>query len=347
MPHDPRNIIIKMPNWLGDAVMATPVLSDVRSKWPQAKLTAMCQSNIEPLLAGNPHVNEIFSYKKPSGWIHRAWHKDVIVPLQHGEYDLGILLTNSLSSAWWFWKGHVKNRIGFAKGIRGLFLDKAIPFPKNCARQHLVHTYKMLIEQIGIPLSATSPKLYLSEEEKKTAAELLKRYGINQDDIIVGINPGAAYGSAKCWLPDRFKEVTKKLLEKPNLYVLFFGDYNGKPLVDQICKDMPERVLNLAGKTKLRELMALINACSLFLTNDSGPMHIASALHVPLLALFGSTSQIKTGPYNGGQVIHKHVECSPCYLRTCPKPDFPCMTRISSDEVLDELKKMIEEGFRR
>src|SRR5690606_25793788 len=109
--------------------------------------------------------------------------------------------------------------------------------------------------------------------------------------------------------------VTKKLLEDPDVHVMYFGDPTGAPLVHQICESLPERVIDLAGRTSIRELMALIKCCSAFLTNDSGPMHIAAALGTPLLALFGSTNEVKTGPYPQGEVIHKHVECSPCYKR--------------------------------
>ena len=124
--------------------------------------------------------------------------------------------------------------------------------------------------------------------------------------------------------------------------MVYFGDPAGAPLVHDICKNLPEGVINLAGKTSLRELMALINSCSIFLTNDSGPMHIAAALHVPLLALFGSTSEIKTGPYGTNSLIHKHVECSPCYKRTCPI-DFRCMKSIEVEEVYQELQKLISD----
>jgi heptosyltransferase-2 len=123
--------------------------------------------------------------------------------------------------------------------------------------------------------------------------------------------------------------------------VFYFGDMQGAPVVNEICENMPPRVLNLAGKTSLRELMALIDRCSVFLTNDSGPMHIASALGVPLLALFGSTSPVKTGPYNGGEVVNKRVMCSPCYRRTCPI-DFRCMTSISAEEVYQKLGVMLD-----
>lgn len=330
-----------MPNWVGDLVMATPLLEDLRHHFPDAKITAMAKSSLAPILEHDPNINEVFAFKKPSGWVHNIHSNEIIDPLRFGKYDLGILTTNSLSSAWWFWRGLVENRVGFATNLRSLLLDKAVPFPKNKETQHLVITYKHLLLPLGIPISTTAPKLYISQDEKEAAKTLLASYGVTPKSIVVGINPGAAYGSAKCWLPERFKEVTHKLLQNPNVYVVYFGDNIGAPLVHEICQNMPERVVNLAGRTTLRELIALISSCSIFLTNDSGPMHLASALNIPLLALFGSTSDVKTGPYNGGKVIHKHVECSPCYQKVCPI-DFRCMTKIGVNEVYNDLEHMIE-----
>lgn len=337
----PKNIIVRMPNWLGDLVMATPVLTDLRNHWPNAKITAMCQGALGDVLQEDPHIDEILNFKRPSGWIHRKEHGDIIQPLQQGQYDLGILLTNSFSSAWWFWRGGVQNRLGYATHLRSWLLDYPIPFPPNKDKQHLVKTYKMLLDPLGIPLSDTSPKLYITEQEKQKVKDKFSKFDVKSDDIIVGINPGAAYGSAKCWLPDRFKQVAKMLLSNPQIKILFFGDKFGAPLVNEICGELPsERVIDLAGKTTLRELIAFIQACDIFLTNDSGPMHIASALGVRLLALFGSTSDVATGPYAGGKVIHKHVPCSPCYRRECPI-DFRCMKRIEVKEVYQQLEDLL------
>lgn len=342
LKESPKNILVKMPNWLGDLVMATPVLADLRAKWPEAHITAMCQSNVAAVLQHDPNINEVFSYKKPNGWIPHQQHWDLIEKIRLGKYDLGVLLTNSFSSAWWFWQGNVQNRIGYSCNLRSLFLNKAVPYPKNKETQHLVITYKMLLEPMGIPLTGSAPHLYVTDQEIKSGHELLEKLGIQiGKDIIVGINPGAAYGSAKCWLSERFKEVTHKLLTNPKVRVVYFGDPAGASLVNEICHDMPDRVINLAGKTTLRELIVLIKTCSIFLTNDSGPMHISAALNVPLLALFGSTSDVKTGPYGSGKVIHKHVECSPCYKKICPI-DFRCMKRIEVDEVYRELEKMLK-----
>lgn len=342
----PKNILVRMPNWVGDVVMATPILTDICHRWPEAKVTAMCQSNIAPLLQHDPHLDELFSFQRPSGWLPHQQHWNIIKTLRQGQYDLGVLLTNSLSSAWWFWIGNVKNRIGFAGDGRNLLLNKSVPFPEERNKQHLVLTYKSLLQPLGIPISKTEPALYLTQEERDAAHELFKKCGaIVGKHTIVGINPGAAFGSAKCWLPDRFSAVTRCLLEDPNTYVVYFGDASGASLVNGICKDMPDRVINLAGKTTLRELMACIQSCTVVMSNDSGPMHMAAALKIPVLGLFGSTSDLISRPYGIGRVIHKHVECSPCFRKTCPI-DFRCMTRIEVDEVYQTLLDMIAEVHR-
>ncbi|MGE3954099.1 MAG: lipopolysaccharide heptosyltransferase II [Parachlamydiales bacterium] len=329
-------IIVRMPNWIGDLVMATPLLTDLRRAFPEAEICAMCTAKLAPLLEHDPDINELFAFSRPSGWIKKEEGRDVVGTIRAGRYDLGILTTNSLSSAWWFWRGGVKRRLGFKTDGRWLFLNEGLPLPKTIEEQHLVLTYKALLEPLGISPSATKPRLYLQPDEIEAARALLAKRGVPPGAKIVGVNPGAAYGSAKCWLPERFREVIERLLEDPNLYVLCFGDSSGAPLVKQICSGLPNRVINLAGGTTLRELVALISLCDVVLTNDSGPMHIAAAMKRPLVAIFGSTSDLKTGPYGEATVIHKHVFCSPCYLKECPI-DLRCMSRITASEVYSAL----------
>ncbi|MBS0604891.1 MAG: lipopolysaccharide heptosyltransferase II [Verrucomicrobia bacterium] len=337
---EPRNIIVRMPNWIGDLVMATPILSDLRRAYPKARITAMCRSPICELLKEDPEIDELFCFSKASGFGRRAERRSIIEKLRRGNYDLGILLTHSFSSAWWFWLGKVQNRLGYECNGRKLLLTHSLPFPEKIQRQHLVVTYKMLLEPLGLPVSDAPPRLYLSSKEINDAKVLLRQHGIPDGALVVGINPGATYGSAKCWLPERFREVTDKLLKDKEIYIVYFGDQATANLVKEICAGLPSRVVNLAGMTSLRELSSLISACDVILTNDSGPMHIADALGTPIVALFGSTSEIVTGPYRSGTLIHKHVECSPCYQRTCPI-DFRCMKRIEADEVYEAIIKIL------
>lgn len=333
---EPKSIIIRMPNWIGDFIMATPILSDVRRAFPKASITAMCRIGVCQLLEMDPDINEIFCFSKTSGFNRRDSHRDLIEKIRQGKYDLGILLTNSFSSSWWFYRGHVSYRIGYRDNFRSFLLTHPIHPPSQLRKQHLVKTYKMLLSVLGIPVSKTAPRLYLADQEIRAAQELLKQQGMQEGDILIGINPAATYGSAKCWLPERFVEVAHKLLQNEKTHLVFFGDQESVPLIKSICRTLSARAINLAGLTSLRELASLISLCRVFLSNDSGPMHIADALGVPVVALFGSTNEIVTGPFSQGRVIHKHVTCSPCYKRTCPI-DFRCMKAIEVEEVYQQV----------
>lgn len=332
-----------MPNWVGDLVMATPLIEDLKIRYPESNLTVMCRSPISDLLKSDPYIDELFSFQNLKTSVRRLQNRSIIKKLHTGSYDLGILLTNSLSSAWWFWQADVKYRLGYSGHFRKSLLTHPRPFPENKQQQHLVYTYKQLLEPLGIEVSKTSPRLIVTDEEKKGASELLKRFNITEESILIGINPGAAYGSAKCWLPERFRDLAMRLLDyDEKVRVIFFGDANGSELVRTITAGLCSRVVNFSGLTTLRELMALIQKCDAFLTNDSGPMHIADALGTPLLALFGSTNEIATGPFLQKNVLKKEVECSPCYKRVCPI-DFRCMTRIQTDEVLQRLLQIVKQ----
>lgn len=333
----PRQVLVRMPNWLGDFVMATPILTDLRHHWPETKITALCQGSLGSLLQGDKSVDTVISLTRKKGFWNRLWNSDFLKE----KYDLGILLTNSFSSAYFLWRSHIPIRIGYADHFRSLLLTHPVPFPPQKETQHLVITYKHLLEPIGIALSNTDPHLYISSAEKEESLKYLSSLGVCDSDILIGINPGAAYGSAKCWPSERFRALNTYLLKHSRVKLIYFGDSGQTELVREICRDFPsDKVLNLAGKTPLKQFISLIDRCHLFVTNDSGPMHVASALGIPLIALFGSTSSVKTGPYKGGTIIHKHVPCSPCYKRTCPL-DFRCMREITAEEVYQTIMAKI------
>lgn len=297
--------------------MATPVLEDLRKMYPGAKIVALCSGVLGELLEGNPYVDEVTTFSRK----RRFFPEGLISKLRKERYDLGVLLTHSFSSAWHFWIGGVKKRVGFYKRWRAFLLSKSVDFPAE--QEHLVLTYKRLIG----PFDDSSPGLFIPSREKKWGKTL------------VGINPGAAYGSAKCWPLEKFREVIQRwIAEVPNSEIYVFGDKHTKALVDEICQGL--HVHNLAGKTTLKELVQEIGRLDVFLTNDSGPMHIAASLKVPLVAIFGSTNPHATGPYKWGKVIYKGVSCSPCYKRECPI-DFPCMKEVTVDEVVKEMKRAL------
>jgi heptosyltransferase-2 len=332
------NILIRMPNWIGDLVMATPLIRDLRRHFPSASLTAMARRPICQLLEKDPHIDELFSFEKPPRTLLRRDEKrSVIAKLRGGKFEIGVLTPNSFSSAWWFWQGGVRRRIGFSGGWRRWLLTDPIPMPPR-GSEHQVELYKRLLAPLGIAGSKTLPYLVLDGQDRAEAQELLRQRGYQKGTPLIGINPGAAYGSAKCWLPERFRSLAEQLLSEGNDLV-FFGDTATAPLVKEICRNLPQRAMDLSGATSLRELMAAIELCDLLVTNDSGPMHIAAALGVPVVALFGSTDDRATGPYGQAEgVIHKRPRCSPCFQRKCPI-DFRCMKEITVEEVVKKVRE--------
>ncbi len=335
----PANILVRMPNWVGDLVMATPVLSDLRDAFPKAQITAMSQSPTAELLQHDASIDELFTFTRPENkFLRREELRNITRKIETGKFDTAILLTNSFSSAWWCWQGKIERRIGYPAYFRSLILTDVVSWPKE--KIHQVDLYKRLLEPLGIPHSDTQPRLYVSKKEVAASKELLYQRGYIDGKKLIGINPGATYGSAKCWPAERFRELALELSK--DAFVVFFGDTATSKMVREICQGLPENVLNLAGVTTLRELACIIKDCNLLITNDSGPMHIASAFNTPLVALFGSTDEIVTGPYGKPDaVINKHASCSPCLKRVCPI-DFRCMKEISVREVAAKAKECLD-----
>lgn len=333
--HEPQNILVRMPNWIGDLIMATPVLTDLRNAFPKASITAMCKAPLCELLKEDQTIDELFCFTRPSNDFVRRQERDIIAKIQSGKYDVGVLTTNSFSSAWWFWQGRVKRRIGYSAHMRRLLLNNPLQFPKG--KEHIVDSFKRLLHPLGVPLSKTMPRLFVTAKEVEESKQLLYQRGYSKGGKLIGINPGAAYGSAKCWPPERFRALALRLLQETDAYIVFFGDVASAALVKEIVQGLPEKVIDLAGVTSLRELACIVKDCNALVTNDSGPMHIGAAFGTPLVALFGSTDPAVTGPYGQNlSVINKQVNCSPCFKRVCPI-DFRCMKQIGVDEVVERV----------
>ncbi|MBI5274243.1 MAG: lipopolysaccharide heptosyltransferase II [Chlamydiales bacterium] len=327
-------ILARMPNWIGDAVMAIPSIHEIKHQYPYAVIDIIAKPAVLDLFLHDPCISKRLPFLQQD-------RKAIASQIRKQGYTHSILFTNSFSSAWQFFKWGLKNRIGFNNEWRRVFLHHAQNKPTQIEHMHLVDVYKMLLAFLDVTIQGFAPTLYVKESEKAVVKQQLKQMGLNLDQPIIGINPGAAYGLAKCWLPDQFHLVVKGLLDEyPSTQIIIFGDKSMQDLGNNIIGSLKERVYNLAGKTTMRELMAIISLCSVFLTNDSGPMHIASALSIPTVALFGSTNPTKTGPYKSGIVIQKKVACSPCYLKTCPI-DFRCMKQIHAQEVINVIHKVI------
>lgn len=338
MNFEPKNILIRLPNWIGDAVMASPVIAGIKERFTQSKITLMGKESICSLFYKDPSVDAFFILGKnqPS--------KELLKELQVRKFDWALLLTNSFSSAWLLYRAKIPYRVGYSKEMRKWLLTDSLAYPKE-KKIHQVELYQKLIHPLG-NVEKRLPKLFLSDQEIKGAQDFLDKCEVFQNHLLIGVNPTAAYGPSKCWPEHRFRHLAQKLLEEQNIIVFFFGDPASEEKVQRIAQDLGPRCFNLAGKTSLRQLMALIHRCDLFLSNDSGPMHMADALGTKGVALFGSTSPEATGPLQKARILKKSVECSPCFKRECPI-DFRCMMSLSVEEVyqvMSEELSLLKEG---
>ena len=343
-----RNLLVRSVNWIGDGVMTLPALRCLRKGLPGTKISILVKNWVSPLFENNPNSDEIIIYGdnhngiigklKLSGSLHKK------------KFCAAILFQNALDAALLAFLARIERRIGYRKDGRGLFLTDPVPVPRNKDKVHQIFYYLNLLEQTGIRAEYSYPYIYLVLDERIAAREMLK--GMKRP--ILGINPGATYGSAKRWFPERFAEVANWFISDTGGSAVIFG---GKPevgIADEIAvKMIPEfrsagSLLSLAGKTSLRDLISLISECDVFLTNDSGPMHIAYAVRTPLVAIFGSTDPTLTGPppvteEAGAEVITPDVSCRPCFGRTCRNNDMRCMYAVTPDEVYYAVKKSLSE----
>ncbi len=329
-------ILVRMPNWLGDAVMATGVLDQIQMQFPSAQVSITGPGFICDLFRYDPRVRDFFPYRPKKAAKYNPFHKDLIqMRAQH--FDLAILLTQSFSTAWQIWWTRAKHRIGFANEARGFLLTHPFDFPENRQTQHLVLTYQELLKLYqGRPSPVFKPKLYVSEQALSEARDFFNKHLHGYK--VIGLCPQAAYGPAKQWPWERFRGLAQ-LLNQKGYAVMIFADAQGKELGQKITQGLESSLcIDMSAKTNMMQFMAFMKQCDLLVTNDSGPMHLATALDKSLVALFGSTDDKVTGPYSDKAfVIHKRVECSPCFKRVCPI-DFRCMNRIEVQEVFERIE---------
>jgi heptosyltransferase-2 len=253
--------------------------------------------------------------------------------LKERNFDLAVILPRSFRSAFHIYLAQIPIRIGYRNEGRSLFLTHGIRRTQEILHVHRVHYYQKLLEPLGKIESPPSPQVYLREEDRRWANQVLMDLGISEGKPVIGMNPGATYGLAKCWYPDRFGELGKKLAEKWQASILLFGKEEERPLVHEIQRHLGVKGIDLSGKTSLLQLAALLERCALLVTNDTGTMHVAAAVGIPVVALFGSTPPPITGPWGDGHVVvKKDVACSPCWERVCPT-DHRCMELITVDDV--------------
>jgi heptosyltransferase-2 len=334
-------ILIRATNWVGDAVMSLPAIRTVRHKYPQAEIVVLARPWVGDLYAREKSINRVLSYQPAGGARELTAKWRVAVDLRREAFDCAILLQNAFEAAAVAYLAGIPRRIGYARDGRGWLLTDSIPVPRpGEIPRHERFYYLELLKRAGIVESIPPTPAIRLDGSELAAQQGLERFthlGISHP--VVGVSPGAAYGGAKRWPAERFAETARQLEETLGGSVVLFGSAAERPLCEAVAETMRSSgssAYNLAGQTTLGEFVELAAACRLFVTNDSGAMHIASALGVPTVAVFGATDDATTGPTGEmARVVRQQVECSPCLLRECPI-DHRCMTRVTSERVAVE-----------
>jgi heptosyltransferase II len=370
---EPRSLLVRGVNWLGDAVMTLPAMRRLRERFPRTSITLLTPLKLADLWLEHSDVDAVVTFAEgESPWV-------IARRLRASQFDTALIWPNSPRSAIETWLARVPNRVGYAGSWRLWALTQPVRLPNNYTRlrkrsvaeikrlvlagessgvdhlsaeAHQIHHYLQLASVLGCETSPLAPKLEMRQEEVDSLVvafpELCARakHGDGTHSAVrIGLNVSAAYGPAKRWPIDRFAAVVQQVSASIKTAVwLNLGSASDWTLGEQLKKAAGGRVLNLAGKTSLRQLMALLRVCDVVLTNDSGPMHLAAALGTRVIVPFGSTSPELTGPGLPGNERHRIlralVPCSPCFRRTCPI-DFRCMAGISVEAVVTAVQDMV------
>lgn len=343
-----KKILVRAPNWIGDAVLCLPAIEVIKSAYPQAEITVLARPWVSPVFLNSSFVKGVADYDTSGRHAGIFGRLKLIKDIKKKNFDMAVLFQNAFEAAMIVFLAKIPIRIGYDRDFRGMLLTNPIKFSSDIKNAHQVFYYLNIVnrlnESYGLQPSALSyqPKICLTEGEKVWAKKFLQEKGIN-DEILIGMAPGASYGPAKRWMPERFNEVAARLVNDCRAKPVLFGGRDDREICGSVLGGL--NGLNLSGEIDLRKSIALISMCGLFITNDSGPMHIAASLGIPTVAIFGSTSPELTGPVGDNvTVIKKDIECSPCFERKCRYGHYNCFKMIEEDEVYEASVKFLKES---
>jgi len=358
-------LLIRTTNWVGDAIMAIPAIRAVRKKFPDSHIGILARPYVADIYQGQALCDELIPYDPKS--THHGWsgRERLARQLRAQKFDVALLLQNAFDAAWLAFRANIPQRIGYARDARSFLLTKAIPVPKpNEIPAHEMFYYLELLRRTGwidaltehslpqgrstaapqlgkistaasesFPNAAPPITLKVSDAQTLQARDTLSQAGSTPNNFRVAIAAGASYGSAKCWLPDRFAAVATHLQSQSNADIILFGTPSELPVSTAIAAAMPRKPIDLTGKTSIAALPALLSQCHLFLGNDSGAMHVAAAVGLPVVAIFGPTDPHGTAPVTPRHtIVQQKPYCSPCFLRRCPT-DHRCMKSVTTEMV--------------
>lgn len=319
-------ILVRSPNWLGDAIMALPFLENVRLFYPHAYIAIWCKPHLVDVFKAYAGIDEIIIYPRK---LKDLWNISLRLKKR---FDVCFLLPNSFSSAFSAFLSGVPERIGYLTDGRRILLTRGVK-PKRGL--HQVDYYLNLLSNLGFKPHSCTPTLNILPEGNTEKARLKKRF--KWKDVPIIFIPGAAYGLAKCWPAEKFAKLAEKF-KSIGKAILILGNKKEKSIARKIIQSVSDasHIIDLTGLTSLAGAMAIVSEASIVVTNDSGLMHVIAALGCPQIAIFGPTDPKHTCPYgNTTEIIYHPVPCAPCKHRICPK-DHACMEAVKVEEVYEK-----------
>lgn len=326
-------ILIRATNWVGDAIMALPALRAVRSRFLDAEIAVLARPYVADIYRDQAICNQLISYDSQTKHAGIPGRERLAAELRAQKFDLALLLQNAFDAAWLAWRAGIPERIGYARDGRSFLLTKPIPVPKTGEiPPHEKFYYLELLRRASwidsLPDESFIP-LNVSDLSRRRAEEFLAQSGVRSNSLRIAIGAGASYGSAKCWPPPRFAELANRLQSESDADVILFGTAAEAAVTRAISSELRRSPIDLTEKTSIADLPALLSQCHLFIGNDSGAMHVAAAVGLPVVAMFGPTDPYGTSPVTPRcTIVQQQPYCSPCFLRHCPT-DHRCMSAIT------------------
>jgi heptosyltransferase-2 len=347
-------VVIRAPNWLGDAVLALPAMAAIRRHFKDAHLAVAAPAGFADLFreriffAGETGTapDEVIALPAAPAAIRAAF--------ADGHFDVGILFPNSFRSARLFKQAGIRERWGYRRAFRGPWLTRSSASRPSAGVQHQADYYRNLVRGFGIPVDEDAPRIGLTDATLARGLDLVRRCKIDTAKRIIVLAPGAAYGQAKQWPPARVAEMAARLIRDRDATCVMVGAGHDRDAARAVESSLPDsagvlrsRLVDLTGQTSLPELMGVIERADAVVANDSGAMHLAAALGRPVVAIFGPTDERATrpvGPTGQTDVLTANVFCRPCHLRDCPI-DHRCIKRVTADMVFAAVSRQL--AFRR
>ena len=330
-------ILIRATNWVGDAIMALPALRHVRANFRDAHIAILARPYVADIYRHQEIANELIPYDVKGVHAGFSGRERLARELRAQKFDVALLLQNAFDAAWLAWRARIPRRIGYARDGRSLLLTDAIPVPKpgEIPAHEKFYYLELLRRAKWLPnlTDETFIQLAIPREHSEAGEEKLRSAGSAPNKLRIAVGAGASYGSAKCWPPDRFAATLNSLQDHSQADVILFGTPTESAVNDAIAEKLRHPPINLTGQTSIAELPALLSRCQVFLGNDSGAMHVAAAVGLPVVAIFGPTDPFGTAPVTPrSAIVQQKPYCSPCFLRRCPT-DHRCMTAVTPDAV--------------